>query len=691
MNCQRPRRQQRKRATTDFNPSHSVISRSISEVTMNSIYTTRARSTCKPSPVFLLLLITLTKIIATFTLETLPEEHVWEFTCGKLYYRTLHLDSKTDALYVGAMDKIFRLNSTSISQSKCDKDSLNIKSSNPNTCINKGKSGEFDCRNHIKVIQPFDDGNRLYICGTNAYSPKDWMIYNNLTHLSQNEYEPGSGDGKCPHDPADNSTAILVDKGNPDNFPTLYSGLNGDFVRSDAFILRTVLNNPITGQGSNNFQRTPKYDWNFLNKPNFVGSFEIGPHVFFFFRETASENIDSDEKVISRLARVCKSDAGGKFPMEENWVTYRKARLNCSIPGESPFYFNEIQSIYKVPGDDTRFYGIFTTPINAMTSSAICSFHINTIQKAFSGEFKRRSTCGSAFLEELLDTYNFVLERSRYNQCDRDTKSIPVTHLFAIKDHPLMKSSISQENDEAVFFSRDIRLTRLVVDRLWTDIYRKYWHFIVYYAGSNDGRVYKIVQWIDDSGNSYSNLLDVFEVTPGEPIRGMEISQKHNALYVSSDHRIKQIDLVMCSRRYDHCLKCVQDPYCGWNKNTNTCQPYMTGFLQDVSNNNPTICDSSVKKLTYFVERGYWTQLSCSVKIPEGVENQEVRWYRYSNEKERYQIRNGYKPGEGQFIETSEKNLVIIDINDQVEGRYDCLLNGALLCSCNVIISRPKR
>lgn len=34
----------------------------------------------------------------------------------------------------------------------------------------------FDCRNHIRVIQSMGDGSRLYVCGTNAHNPKDWVI-----------------------------------------------------------------------------------------------------------------------------------------------------------------------------------------------------------------------------------------------------------------------------------------------------------------------------------------------------------------------------------------------------------------------------------------------------------------------------------------------------------------------------------
>lgn len=96
---------------------------------------------------------------------------------------------------------------------------------------------------------------------------------------------------------------------------------------------------------------------------------------------------------------------------------------------------------------------------------------------------------------------------------------------------------------------------------------------------TGDGRVHKVVQWIDNNGDSQSILLDVFDVTPGEPIQAMEISKEHKALYVASDHRIKQIDLVMCTRRYDNCLRCVHDPYCGWDKDTNTCKPYEPGWV----------------------------------------------------------------------------------------------------------------
>lgn len=45
----------------------------------------------------------------------------------------------------------------------------------------------------------------------------------------------------------------------------------------------------------------------------------------------------------SRVARVCKNDRGGNRILDGVWTSFFKARLNCSVPGEFPFYFDEIR------------------------------------------------------------------------------------------------------------------------------------------------------------------------------------------------------------------------------------------------------------------------------------------------------------------------------------------------------------
>lgn len=99
------------------------------------------------------------------------------------------------------------------------------------------------------------------------------------------------------------------------------------------------------------------------------------------------EYINCGKAVYSRIARVCKKDIGGKNILAQNWATYLKARLNCSISGEFPFYFNEIQSVYQLRTDKTKFYATFTTSTNGLIGSAVCSFDINEAHAAFNGEF----------------------------------------------------------------------------------------------------------------------------------------------------------------------------------------------------------------------------------------------------------------------------------------------------------------
>ncbi|XP_039291270.1 semaphorin-2A [Nilaparvata lugens] len=449
------------------------------------------------------------------------KDHVRDFTCGRMYYRTLFVDEKKDTLFVGAMDKVFRLNLSNISHSNCE------------------------------------------------------------------------------------------------------------FFMNCLFFI--------------------------VPEPDFVGSYDIGQYVLFFFRETAVEYINCGKNVYSRVARVCKRDTGGKNILSQNWATYLKARLNCSIPGEFPFYFNEIQSIYKVPGDDTTFYGVFTTSTTGLMGSAICSFSLESIEAAFRGRFKEQATSSSAWLPVLTSR----VPEPRPGQCVNDTETLPDTVLNFIRSHPLMDSAVGHKDDKPVFYKRDLLFTKLVVDKLRYDVFGDALEFTVYYAGTSEGRYF---------------LLTLVPAL------------KHKSLYIASDERVRQIDLVMCTRRYDSCLRCVRDPYCGWDKDSNTCRPFQPGLLQDVTNSTAGVCESSVVKKKLAVTWGQSVHLSCFERMPQVLSSQAVTWYHYSKEKGRYQI--VYRSDK--YIETCERGLVIVAANEQDGGAYDCWLGGALLCSFNITVDTHR-
>jgi len=606
-------------------------------------------------------------------------------TCGNLYYRTIHMDESKNSLYVGAMDRIIRVNLANVSETSCDYDTMLLEPSNVASCVSKGKSENYDCRNHIRVIQSIGNGDRLYVCGTNAHNPADLLIYANLTHLGRHEYVPGIGSGiaKCPFDPEDNSTAIWVESGNPGELPALYSGTNAEFTKADSVIFRTDLHNPKTGSREYSFKRTIKYDSHMLDKPDFVGSYEIGEYVYFFLREIAVEYMNCGKAIFSRIARVCKRDTGGKNILLQNWSTYLKAKLNCSIPGEFPFYFNEIQNVYKMPDDDTKFYAVLTTNQNGLHGSAVCTFNIEDVNRAFDGKFKEQATSTSAWLP----VPSSKVPQPRPGSCVKDTRELPDRVLNFMRSHPLMNSEVNHEGGAPVFYKRDVVFTHVIVDKLTVGMFSEERQFTLFYVGTIQGQIYKISQWTQQDGQLKSQLLDIFQATvQPEQIRAMEMSRHRRMLYVTSDTGIRQINLNMCSQRYESCLQCVQDPMCGWDRERATCSAYSSPLLSDPTKTKDGLCDTSIFKRKLIANFGQSIHLSCSVGKSELTVGSGVEWHHYSKTKGRYRVE--YRTEK--HVLTNDNGLVVISVSDQDSGRYDCLYGGQLVSSFHIAVDTHR-
>lgn len=242
-------------------------------------------------------------------------------------------------------------------------------------CTLKGKQ-DVDCQNFIRVYSRIDD-HTIMVCGTNSFKPlcryykhgidakhdsnEAAIVDNETTKNDTNaadatesvsetvqtlengaealaqtagnavESEPFKllsqidGQGRCPYNPTHNSSYIFTDG-------QLYSATIADFSGGDALIYREV-------------QRTEQYNAYQLNQPAFVSTVERNGYVFFFFREIALENTNCGKTIYSRVGRVCKNDRGGSL-RDNFWTSYLKSRLNCSIPGDFPFYFDEIRKCW---------------------------------------------------------------------------------------------------------------------------------------------------------------------------------------------------------------------------------------------------------------------------------------------------------------------------------------------------------
>ncbi|KAL7041760.1 hypothetical protein ACKWTF_000880 [Chironomus riparius] len=462
-------------------------------------------------------------------------------------------------------------------------------------CLIKGKDEE-SCQNYIRILTITNPGT-LLACGTNAYRPV--CHYYNTTGLKYVLEKNKAGQAMCPYGPKHNSTSVFVDN-------DLYTGTDADFSGNDPIIYREPL-------------QTDQFDSLSLNAPNFVGSFTFGDFVYFFFRETAVEFINCGKVVYSRIARVCKWDKGGPHRFRNRWTTFLKSRLNCSIPGDFPFYFNEIQSnsdlVEGTYGNTNArlIYGVFTTSHNAIAGSAICAFSLQEISDTFEGNFKEQSSAHSTW--KPVDKSK--IPEPRPGSCHNDTRVLPEATLSFIKTHSLM-----DENVPAYFglpiltrVGTPYRFTQIAVDpQIKTPGGRTY---DVIFVGTDHGKVLKTINAAsaNDSSKVSSVVIEEIDVlSKPEPIRNLKIvrtmqyeqpkdgNYDDGQLIIVTDSQIISIPLHRCnSEKINSCSDCVelQDPYCAWDKIAGKCRSHgaprwldETYFYSEVSTGKHSACPS---------------------------------------------------------------------------------------------------
>lgn len=84
-------------------------------------------------------------------------------------------------------------------------------------------------------------------------------------------------------------------------------------------------------------------------------------------------------------------------------------------------------------------YGVFTTPVNSISGSAVCAFSLKDINRAFESSFKSQSVNNANWLPV---PPNKVPD-PRPGQCVNDSRTLPDLTLNFIKTHSLMDSSVN--------------------------------------------------------------------------------------------------------------------------------------------------------------------------------------------------------------------------------------------------------
>uniref|UniRef100_A0A4W5PBQ6 Semaphorin 6B n=1 Tax=Hucho hucho TaxID=62062 RepID=A0A4W5PBQ6_9TELE len=430
------------------------------------------------------------------------------------------------------------------------------------TCVMIG-----ECRNFIKVL--LSQHGELFVCGTNAFNP---LCANYTRDTLEMVGETVSGMARCPYDPRHANVALFAEG-------SLFTGTVTDFLAIDAVIYRSLGDSPAL--------RTVKHDSKWFREPFFVSAVEWGPHIYFFFREMAMEFHHLEKVMVSRVARVCKGDLGGsQRVLEKQWTSFLKARLNCSVPGDSHFYFNLLHAtspILNMNGRDV-ILGLFSTPPNSIPGSAVCVFDMQQLARVFQGRFKEQKSPESIWTP----VSDELVPKPRPGGCAvqgspfSSSKTLPDEVLNFVKTHPLMDETIPLVGHRpwVVKTMGRYQLTAMVVD---TEA-GPHRNRTVLFLGSTRGTVLKFL--IVPSGDNSPTHGSVFleEVEGFNPEKcGEDSVQARQLLSLSLDRPSHTLLLAFPSclvrlptarcHLHSRCMKsCLtsRDPYCGWTRGS-TC------------------------------------------------------------------------------------------------------------------------
>ena len=434
------------------------------------------------------------------------------------------------------------------------------------------------CQNYIRLLAR-KATNEILVCGTNAYRPscRTFKTEQNETFIKDEE----GGFNKVPYNPNYKSTFLYT---KDQLFTATFADPNGKvpiiYSESPGLVMRSYL-----------------FD---TQQETFISSFEYLDKVYFVFRERAPQHIDCRNAVFSMIARVCKTDRGGPHYFRNRWISYFKARLNCSIPGESPFYIDEVQATTELGKGNYRpsllyssrtdmFYAVFNTHQHAIPGSAVCAFRMRDILNSFEGLFR-----------ETRDTHSsqpFVLPRNiptPHPGATCGNGSIPLSFetMKFIATHPLMHEAIPAYGGSPIItqVSFHSRMTTIAVDWQVKASDGKYYDIL--FLGTDDGHVIKSINRGAGTKIEPVTIEHIQVFTDKSPVTNLQIYKNDDVQKLVAIGRdvIKSIPLARCQIRVT-CKQCVglQDPYCSWNKEKDQCVQSISG-IQSLGTGQHTLC-----------------------------------------------------------------------------------------------------
>uniref|UniRef100_A0A3P9BHS9 Si:ch211-129c21.1 n=1 Tax=Maylandia zebra TaxID=106582 RepID=A0A3P9BHS9_9CICH len=363
-----------------------------------------------------------------------------------------------------------------------------------------------ECDNFIRTLHTMGD-SKMLVCGTNAFNPVcDYMVSIFVKFIIR---KTQTGRGKIPFDPYQRFATFM-------DGDTLYSAASTNFLGTESVFQRFGLN-PVKTELKRSWLNG---NFIFLDIKN-SSKGEDG-NVFLFFYENAVEELHGSIPV-SRIARVCKSDLGGKRTLQQKWTSFLKARLNCPFGDVgSPSLVQDV-FLLSDENDWRNTVLICIIPSCDCSHSAVCAYKLSDISQVFSGRF----------LTEL-DTGNWDIytgeEPSPYpGSCIDDemrasglTSSLNLsdTTLLFVKNHPLMEGVVSPMTGKPLLFKPMTHFSNIVVDQVTSLDGQQH---LIMFVGTDTGWLQKAVKFEGEDGRIIEEL-QLFKEP--QPVDFLQLSSK---------------------------------------------------------------------------------------------------------------------------------------------------------------------
>ena len=517
-------------------------------------------------------------MIALITVHLAAAAHPPE--CSDIAHgRSCSLDSNAgtvavlgNRVFVGVADHIYSFErDLTLLQSV----NVNPQEDNINTCATLFPGGLFtsECKNFIRVIQQVPSGfetnsidkGQIMVCGTNAFFPRCTIHQSdNLSNYSFMTSGNTADEGYSPYSNSDPIVALLAS--------------NGRFFSATVFQpfqsqQRTIgmASSPLRGDSL--FHVTaPTSDPLWFNRPEFISTYEIGEHIYFFIREPAYEVDDGESVVYSRAIRICKTDNGqvpGTSSGTTDFLTYQKARMRCSYSGQRgsiPYNYDNLESTFLWNGTGNQsltLYGVFSSPDNGPEGGAICKFSFDeTVEGSLTqvfedGDYTVRVTQNSQQV--------WITEQPGPFSCPGTTGTQRTVE--QANRYQLVASSVEAMDPEPLHVVSGKKLDKIAVDVI---VFDGSVQEVVYFT-TDSGEIRQVVH-VAGSGSS-SQVDHVIQSIDGA-VSYLSVHQGNGEtrqLYATTEDTIVTVSRGNCTQ-YQSCFECLdsRDAYCGWtNKCTN--------------------------------------------------------------------------------------------------------------------------